>query len=76
MREVKRVLKPGGQVGIIETRVDSEKVLMNAFEQSLLTDPSYLQRYIKVELPSNTKVLNTWHDRHQASSSGRRQDDT
>ncbi|WP_342554133.1 class I SAM-dependent methyltransferase [Paenibacillus sp. FSL R7-0652] len=60
MREVKRVLKPEGKVGIIETRVDSEKVLMDAFEKVLSLNPSYLQRYIKVELPQNPTVLNKW----------------
>lgn len=60
MREVKRVLKPEGKVGIIETRVDSEKVLMDAFEKVLSLNPSYLRRYIKVELPQNPTVLNKW----------------
>lgn len=60
MKEVNRVLKPNGQVGIIETRIDSEEVLMLAFEKALSDDPSYLQRYIKVELPPNREVLNKW----------------
>lgn len=60
MKEVNRVLKPSGQVGIIETRVDSEEVLMEAFEKALSEDPSYLQRYIKVELPPNREALNKW----------------
>ncbi|USB33660.1 methyltransferase domain-containing protein [Paenibacillus sp. YPG26] len=60
MKEVHRVLKPSGQVGIIETREDSEEVLMKAFEKVISENPSYLQRYIRVELPSNDNVLKKW----------------
>ncbi|WP_106766700.1 class I SAM-dependent methyltransferase [Paenibacillus faecalis] len=60
MREVNRVLKPNGQVGIIETRIDSEELLMTAFEKVLSNDPSYLRRYINIKLPSNSDVLKRW----------------
>ena len=63
MKEVNRVLKDNGQVGIIETRVDSEEVLMKAFETVLSKDPSYLQRYIRIELPSNNKILEKWFEK-------------
>lgn len=59
-KEVKRVLKPKGQVGIIETRIDSEELVMQAFEKVLEKEPSYLQRYIKLELPANTQALQKW----------------
>lgn len=60
MREVNRVLKPNGKVGIIETRSDSEQLLMRAFEEVLCENPSYLKKYIKIELPSNDKVIEKW----------------
>lgn len=63
MKEVNRVLKDNGQVGIIETRVDSEEVLMKAFETVLSKDPSYLQRYIRIELPSSNKILEKWFEK-------------
>jgi SAM-dependent methyltransferase len=60
LKEINRVLKPKGQVGIIETRIDSEEILMKAFEQVLNNDPSYLQRYININLPPNVHTLQKW----------------
>lgn len=59
-REVRRVLKPNGQVGIIETRIDSEEILMRAFEKVINDDPSFLRRYIKLKLPNDAGVLRKW----------------
>ncbi|OPX41916.1 demethylmenaquinone methyltransferase [Ruminiclostridium hungatei] len=60
LKEIYRVLKPDGRIGIIETRSDSEQVLMEAFDEVLAKDPSLLERYIKIALPSNSDVLKNW----------------
>ncbi|MDA1679101.1 MULTISPECIES: class I SAM-dependent methyltransferase [unclassified Bacillus cereus group] len=60
LKEIHRVLKPNGQVGIIETRCDSEEILMKAFDQVLNNHPEYLQRYISINLPIDSLVLQKW----------------
>ncbi|MBK5345673.1 methyltransferase domain-containing protein [Bacillus sp. TH22] len=63
LKEVHRVLKSNGQVGIIETRCDSEEILMKAFERVLSNDPTYLKRYISINLPPNSLTLQKWFNK-------------
>lgn len=60
LKEIRRVLKPDGRIGIIETRSDSEQVLMEAFDEVLEENPSLLEKYIKIALPSNSNTLKSW----------------
>ncbi|MBB6446821.1 class I SAM-dependent methyltransferase [Bacillus benzoevorans] len=63
LKEVRRILKTNGQIGIIETRSDSEEILMKAFEQVISQEPSYLQRYIRIELPKDKETLKRWFEK-------------
>lgn len=63
LREVARVLRPAGQVGIIETRKDALEILQRAFERVLTQDPSLLRRYLRMALPANATTLRHWFTR-------------
>jgi len=60
LKEVARILKPGGQVGIIETRADAMDILMRAFKHVILDDPFLLKRYIHLALPDSIAMLRKW----------------
>ncbi|MDR1568210.1 MAG: methyltransferase domain-containing protein [Streptococcaceae bacterium] len=61
LKEINRVLKPDGKVGIIETRPDSEKLLMTAFEKVILSNPSLLVKSIEnYTFPENKQMLGHW----------------
>ena len=60
LREVARVLRPGGEVGIIETRHDALATLQAALRRVVMDDPSLLRRYLTLNLPRNASTLSSW----------------
>lgn len=58
--EVRRVLRPGGQVAVIETRSDALRTLRHAFESVVTHDPSMLTALIRVALPRTERTLGRW----------------
>jgi SAM-dependent methyltransferase len=63
LRQVARILRPGGHVVIIETKADALETLRHALEAVLATDPSMMTRVVHVSLPSGPQVLRRWFDR-------------
>jgi SAM-dependent methyltransferase len=63
LREVARVLRPGGEVGLIETRKDALGTLRHAFERVVAEDPSMLTAMIQVALPRGTGTVERWFRR-------------
>jgi ubiquinone/menaquinone biosynthesis C-methylase UbiE len=60
LTEVARVLRPGGQVVIIETRADALITLRRSLEAVLAKDPSMMTRMVHVSLPKGSQVLRKW----------------
>lgn len=63
LRDVRRTLRPGGQVMIIETRANALANLQKAFEKVVADDPSYLKALIHVNLPRSPRTLDRWFRR-------------
>jgi hypothetical protein len=69
LKEINRVLKPNGKVGIIETRPDSEKIVMSAFENVLLANPSFLVKSIENYIfPEDKQMLGEWFQKSNFTS--------
>jgi SAM-dependent methyltransferase len=60
LKQIARVLRPGGQVLIIETRADALVTLRKALEAVLARDPSMMTRMVHVSLPKGPQVLGKW----------------
>jgi ubiquinone/menaquinone biosynthesis C-methylase UbiE len=63
LQQVMRVLRPGGQVAVIETREDAMAALMQVFEHVVMNEPSLLQRWVRISLPKNSQVMRRWFTR-------------
>lgn len=60
LRQVRRAVRPGGQVGVIETRKDALKEVDLAFRDVLAAQPSLVQRYVALALPAGKNTLRRW----------------
>ncbi|GAA1170221.1 ubiquinone/menaquinone biosynthesis C-methylase UbiE [Kitasatospora gansuensis] len=60
LEQVKRVLRPGGQVVVIETRGDALKTLITQLEKVFAADPSLLTGLIRVSLPKDAATVARW----------------
>lgn len=63
LREVRRVLRPGGHVAVIETRGDALSTLREALERVVTDHPSLLTSLIRVTLPRSEHTLGRWFAR-------------
>ncbi|MFF1905050.1 class I SAM-dependent methyltransferase [Kitasatospora sp. NPDC058218] len=60
LEQVKRVLRPGGRVVVIETRGDALKTLITQLEKVFAADPSLLTGMIRVNLPKDAATVARW----------------
>ncbi|MER5863148.1 methyltransferase domain-containing protein [Kitasatospora sp. NPDC002040] len=60
LEQVRRVLRPGGRVVVIETRGDALKTLITQLEKVFAADPSLLTGLIRVSLPKDAATVARW----------------
>ncbi|BAJ32853.1 MULTISPECIES: class I SAM-dependent methyltransferase [Kitasatospora] len=60
LEQVKRVLRPGGRIVVIETRGDALKTLIEQLEKVFTADPSLLTGMIRVNLPKDAAAVARW----------------
>ncbi|MFD0275013.1 class I SAM-dependent methyltransferase [Kitasatospora sp. NPDC127111] len=60
LEQVKRVLRPGGRVMVIETRGDALKTLIDQLEKVFAADPSLLTGLVRVNLPKDAATVGRW----------------
>ncbi|MBV6698055.1 class I SAM-dependent methyltransferase [Kitasatospora aureofaciens] len=60
LEQIKRVLRPGGRVVVIETRGDALKTLIEQLEKVFTADPSLLTGMIRVNLPKDAATVARW----------------
>lgn len=60
LEQVKRVLRPGGRVVVIETRGDALKTLIDQLEKVFAADPSLLTGLVRVNLPKDAATVGRW----------------
>ncbi|WP_326957575.1 class I SAM-dependent methyltransferase [Amycolatopsis sp. NBC_01286] len=63
LRQIRRVLRPGGEVVIVETRADALASLVTSLQQVFVDDPSLLTGLIRMSLPKNAQVVARWFSR-------------
>lgn len=63
LRSARRAVRPGGQVGVIETRKDALKEVDLAFRDVLAAQPNLVQRYVALALPGSKGTLRRWFRR-------------
>ncbi|MEV6829205.1 class I SAM-dependent methyltransferase [Amycolatopsis sp. NPDC051102] len=71
LKQIHRVLRPGGQVLVVETRADALRTLVESLEQVFAQDPSVMTALIRVNLPKNADVVARWFTRAGLSVSRR-----
>ncbi|MGW2254659.1 class I SAM-dependent methyltransferase [Kitasatospora sp. NPDC001660] len=60
LEQIKRVLRPGGRIVVIETRGDALKTLIEQLEKVFTADPSLLTGMIRVNLPKDAATVARW----------------
>lgn len=60
LRQAWRVLRPGGEMLVTETRADALQTLVNTLERTFKEDPSLLTALIRVSLPENSLAVAWW----------------
>lgn len=60
LEQVKRVLRPGGRIVVIETRADALRTLVRQLEKVFATDPSLLTGLIRLNLPKDAATVARW----------------
>jgi ubiquinone/menaquinone biosynthesis C-methylase UbiE len=63
LRSARRAVRPGGQVGVIETRKNALKEVDLAFRDVLAAQPNLVQRYAALALPRSKGTLRRWYRR-------------
>jgi ubiquinone/menaquinone biosynthesis C-methylase UbiE len=63
LRQALRVLRPGGELLVIETRADALRTLATTLERVFNDDPSLLTALIRVSLPKNSRAVARWFDK-------------
>ncbi|MQS11112.1 class I SAM-dependent methyltransferase [Streptomyces kaniharaensis] len=63
LEQIRRVLRPGGRVMVIETRGDALKTLIEQLEKVFTADPSLLTGMIRVNLPKDAATVARWFTR-------------